>query len=128
MKSTKLQTTRRSLLFIAILIIACACFFNSCGHNHTELTVKGVEATCEADGFTDKIICAECGEVLKEGTVIPAKGHTEKIIPEIKATCSENGATEGKQCSVCNQIIVEPTVKIEYRVNNYGLEYKRVGH
>ena len=110
MKSTKLQITRRSLLFIAILIIACACFFNSCGHNHTELAVKGVDATCEADGFTDKIICAECGEVLKEGTVIPAKGHTEKIIPEIKATCSENGATEGKQCSVCNQIIVEPTV------------------
>lgn len=33
------------------------------------------DATCTVDGNTGNTVCAECGDILKVGTAIPAKGH-----------------------------------------------------
>ncbi len=52
-----------------------------CGHvesreipalGHTEQVVPGYPETCTADGLTDGVICAVCGEVLVAQEVIPA--------------------------------------------------------
>ena len=43
---------------------------------HTNTAVQGaVEATCTTDGHTGKTVCTDCGEVIRNGAVIPALGH-----------------------------------------------------
>ena len=42
-----------------------------CAHENTE--IRGAkDATCTEDGYTGDIYCADCGEQMAEGTVIPA--------------------------------------------------------
>ncbi len=44
---------------------------DGCNHSNTE--VRGaVESTCTEDGYTGDTYCADCGELLAEGEVIPA--------------------------------------------------------
>jgi len=45
-----------------------------CDHEKTELVDK-VEPTCTKAGYTGDLVCAECGEVVEEGSEIPATGH-----------------------------------------------------
>jgi len=45
-----------------------------CDHEKTELVGK-VEPTCTKPGFTGNLVCVECGEVIEEGSEIPATGH-----------------------------------------------------
>ena len=53
---------------------------------HTNTTTEGtVEATCEEKGFTGNTVCADCGELIAEGTEIAALGHNY----------------EGNTCTVC---------------------------
>ena len=53
---------------------------------HTNATTEGaVEATCEEKGFTGNTVCADCGELIAEGTEIAALGHNY----------------EGNTCTVC---------------------------
>ena len=42
---------------------------------HTEVVDPAVPATCEEAGLTEGSHCADCDEVFKEQTVIPALGH-----------------------------------------------------
>ncbi len=42
---------------------------------HTPEIVNDKEATCTEDGYTGDTVCSVCGEVLKVGEIIPAKGH-----------------------------------------------------
>lgn len=45
-----------------------------CDHAETELKDKK-NPTCTAAGHTGILVCCLCGEVLDEGSVIPALGH-----------------------------------------------------
>lgn len=45
---------------------------------HSEVADEAVEATCTEDGLSEGIHCSECGEILVEQKVIPAKGHNFK--------------------------------------------------
>ena len=56
----------------------------SCKHTTTK-TEGAVEATCEEKGFTGNTVCADCGELIAEGTEIAALGHNY----------------EGNTCTVC---------------------------
>ncbi len=40
------------------------------------LTLNAKPATCTADVYSGDEYCSDCGELLKTGTVIKAKGHT----------------------------------------------------
>lgn len=55
-------------------------------------------------GKTEGIKCSRCNEVLKEQTVIPAKGHTVVEVKGVDATCTEAGKTSGSMCSACGKV------------------------
>lgn len=59
-------------------------------HTHTEEIIPAVEPTCTKRGYTEGIICSECGEVIKEQEVIPALGHTTDV-----GTCERCGRSFG---------------------------------
>ena len=82
---------------------------DSCKHTNTKVENEK-EATCTEDGYTGDTFCADCGEMIAEGTAIEAPGHTEVIDPAVKATCTSTGLTEGKHCSVCNTTLIWPAV------------------
>ena len=110
MHSMKACAKGLAFLLVAIIILATLPFIFSCGHKHTEVVIPGTPATCTSDGYTDKIICSECEEIISDSEVILATGHTEVIIPKVSQTCTKDGASEGKKCTTCNQITKEPTV------------------
>lgn len=79
-------------------------------HKHTYVIDNGVEATCEASGMTQGKHCKECGEVIVEQKVIPAKGHNIVVDEAVEPTCTSDGKTEGAHCSECNLVITSSTV------------------
>lgn len=48
-----------------------------CEHENTSV-VDQKDPTCTTDGYTGDIVCDDCGEVIEEGTIIPATGHQMK--------------------------------------------------
>lgn len=44
-------------------------------HNHTAITVNATDANCGNEGYTGDVVCADCGEVLQNGTIIPMQGE-----------------------------------------------------
>ena len=59
-----------------------------CDHDLSSLSGKK-DPNCTANGYTGDLVCDECGEIIEEGKVIPAKGHTFK-----DGVCTECGAPE----------------------------------
>ena len=75
-----------------------------CPHEETTL-INAAEATCTLDGYTGDEQCNKCGEIAKEGEVIPATGHTLEVTSEaIAATCTNKGYTGDKACTVCDYV------------------------
>ena len=87
--------------------------------SHQIETIPGMEATCIADGLTEGEKCSACGEVLKEQTVIIAKGHQSEILPGKAATCTEDGLTEGEKCFICGAVL-----KAQESIPAVGHQYK----
>lgn len=74
---------------------------------HREMVAAGFVPTCEAEGRTDGIVCADCGLVLKEQEIIPALGHTEMVVHGFAPACESTGLTDGVRCAVCDQWLAE---------------------
>ena len=70
-----------------------------CAHGETEIR-NAKEATCCEDGYTGDTYCFDCGEIIAEGTVIPASGHAwGEWTVTVPATVGLNGM-ETRVC--CN--------------------------
>ena len=69
-------------------------------HKHTNTKLVGQkEATCTEDGYTGDEVCIDCGEIVKQGEVIPATGHKfDKTV--IAPTCTASGYDKFV-CTVC---------------------------
>ena len=93
-----------------LLMLFSLSFIFGCKHHHTELVIQGTSATCTKDGYTDKIVCSDCNEIIVDSQIIKATGHSEEVIPSILASCTKDGATEGKKCTVCDEILLKPIV------------------
>ena len=65
-----------------------------CDHTNTEVE-NAKDATCTEDGYTGDTVCADCGETIAEGTVIPATGHNYE-----DGSCTECGAPDPSQTPV----------------------------
>ena len=81
------------------------------GHD-TEL--KGAKAaTCEEAGYTGDEVCKVCGEVVKKGEVIEAKGHTLVAVAEVPATTEKEGTEAYWKCSECGKLFSDAEGKHE---------------
>ena len=49
----------------------------SCDHEHTSGDQKK-DPTCTEDGYYDRVICEDCGEIVEPGKIIPSTGHEYK--------------------------------------------------
>ena len=57
------------------------------------------EATCTEAGYTGDEVCIDCGEIVKQGELIPATGHRfDKTV--VAPTCTTSGY-DAYVCSVC---------------------------
>ncbi len=81
-------------------IVACA---------HTVTTLKNARATsCARAGYTGDVVCTACGEVITQGTVVPALSHTlgEASVTKLP-TCIETGIST-RTCRGCGYTFSEP--------------------
>lgn len=69
---------------------------------HTEVTVPGYAATCNATGLTDGAKCSVCGKTLKEQTVISALGHDLIYHLAKDPTCTKPGWAAYESCTRCD--------------------------
>ena len=78
-------------------------------HIHVESVTKAAQAaTCEENGWTEEVVCSDCGETLVASETIPALGHVEVVTKEAKdATYYTDGWTEEVTCSRCGNVITE---------------------
>lgn len=75
---------------------------------HNEVVTPGKDPTCTEDGYTEKIVCNVCQEVLQEQVLIPVTAHTERVaIAGTPATCTEAGLTDKIVCEVCEAVLQE---------------------
>lgn len=82
-------------------------------HTHNIVTDEAVAATCTKDGLSEGTHCSVCHMILKEQTVIPAKGHKIAIDLSVDSTSSDNiFVLAGARCAVCGSIIV-PQFKLQ---------------
>ena len=76
----------------------------ACTHENTELQ-NATKATCTEKGYTGDEVCIDCGETVKAGEEIAAKGHTTEIQNKKDATCTEEGYTGDDVCTVCGTTV-----------------------
>lgn len=83
----------------------------SCTHENTEIC-NAKDATCTEEGYTGDTYCLDCGELLSEGSVIPAKGHSydEGVVTTEPTTESEGVKTY--TCTVCGATKTESIPKL----------------
>ena len=63
-----------------------AYYTDKCFHTGATNVVGQKEATCDAEGYTGDIYCANCGDLLTTGSVIPANGHNPASVWSTDAT------------------------------------------
>ncbi len=89
------------------------------GREHTEAdygTPYNGPAKCTEAGYTGRINCKWCNEVLVEGEVVVATGHSLKDKDGLAPTCTEKGYTDYKACEKCDYI----TGKTEIPANGHS--------
>lgn len=69
---------------------------------HTEVTVPGYAATCNATGLTDGAKCSVCGKTLEEQTVISSLGHDLIYHLAKDPTCTKPGWAAYESCTRCD--------------------------
>ena len=74
------------------------------GFDHDNTEIRGaIEATCTEDGYTGDTYCLDCGQMIKQGEVIPATGHSYSEWTVTKAaTCFAEGE-EIRTCATCGE-------------------------
>ena len=74
-----------------------------CSHENTERRGQKA-ATCAEEGYDGDVYCADCGERISTGSVIPATGHQFS-----EWVTAPGGGSQSRWCSVCNQEQTEPS-------------------
>lgn len=83
---------------------------HKCNAENTVNANNGKEATCTEEGKESDLRCAHCGDIVKEGAVIPAKDHAWDNGVETKApTCTDMGVITFT-CGNCGETKVDDKV------------------
>ena len=94
-------------------------------NNHTGETEirKNIEATCIEAGYTGDTYCVDCGQCIKNGTIIPATGrHVHKEYRGgYPATCTTTGYTGDVYCTECGDLLeAGTTIDIDPHAHSGG--------
>ena len=92
-----------------------------CEHKNTEVQNKK-DATCTQDGYTGDTVCTECGEVVKDGTIVKAFGHDYgawEVTTE--PTCTE----KGKETRVCSRDVSHTETR-EIEAKGHAVEVRGI--
>lgn len=74
------------------------------GHNY--VTVNAVPATCTTEGYTGDEVCANCGRINNEGSVIPTTAHNPVSANNaVMPTCTTAGKESDVKCAHCGTIL-----------------------
>ena len=81
-------------------------------HVNTIETKPAIPPTCNTDGYTAEISCADCNKVIQHSTIIP-KAHDTYLDGAISATCQNEGYSGDTRCHNCDYFVegVEITQK-----------------
>ena len=83
----------------------------TCAHENTELqNVK--EATCTETGYTGDEVCTVCGETVKTGQTVSAKGHSYDAGVVTKEATEEEEGIRTYTCTVCGVTKTEVIPKL----------------
>ena len=86
-----------------------------CADGHKTEVKNAKAATCTEAGYTGDEVCSVCGETVKQGETIAAKGHTWG---EWKVTKAATTSAEGEQkrtCSVCGETETRSIPKLDVK-------------
>ena len=77
--------------------------------NHTgnQEVRNAVEASCTKTGYTGDIHCADCGDLLVNGSAVDVTTHTLVRKEPISAGCLTEGTVEYWQCSDCQAMFTD---------------------
>ena len=69
---------------------------------HTNTKIEGASAaTCTTNGHTGATLCADCGETLNAGSVIPSTGHAFADWTQVTAPNCTTAGSERRDCNNC---------------------------
>lgn len=72
-----------------------------CTHANKQ-NVPAVPATCQKEGVSAGVKCADCGKLLSGCETIAKLKHNYKlIIPGVEPTCVKDGVTDTYECTLC---------------------------
>ena len=70
---------------------------------HSLIEAEGKSATCTEDGYTDHLVCENCG-FTKDKETVYSSGHVLFDAEGLEPTCTENGHSAYKACENCDYI------------------------
>ncbi len=81
--------------------------FEICEHEN-ETVENAVDALCDTEGYTGDKVCADCGQLLESGSVIPALEHKTGDFwafenDSVKTNEDHTEATLVQKCSLCGE-------------------------
>ena len=82
-------------------------------HQHDTELRNAKAATCTAKGYTGDQVCKVCGEIVKQGSAIPAKGHSWGAWKETKPATEKAEGVETRTCSVCGKTETRSIPKLD---------------
>ena len=93
----------------------------TCSHSSTVLK-NAVAATCTTAGYTGDAYCADCNELLSQGSTIAATGHTWNSGAVTKAATIKAEGVKTYTCTVCGATKTEAIAKLtlQYKVKFNG--------
>lgn len=97
---------KRTLLSLALVIMALLLTSCGCKHNETEL-INTTRATCTEEGYTGDTVCLKCKETIAKGEIVERLPHTEKTMDTAEPSCTEDGYTGDVYCSVCGELLAK---------------------
>ena len=106
-KYVKLQTVEalgdQDIVFASAAEIRLTGYKDVVCTEHTTEVVGQADASCTGAGYTGDEVCTVCGEVVKEGTLIPSEGHKFGEWVTVKEPTATEEALKERTCDNCDE-------------------------
>jgi len=99
---------KKTLIILSLFLILLA--LAGCGHEHVAVIDAAILPTCTAEGLSEGVHCADCGEIITPQQVIAKTEHKAVADAAVPATCTAEGLTEGAHCADCGEILMAQQV------------------